>query len=73
MYNILGDSSFTGEYLPLNVSEPGVFLKMYGKKISKPLRKLGHVNIIGINGESTHDLLNKVQLLLPKLTVKSSD
>jgi 5-(carboxyamino)imidazole ribonucleotide synthase len=73
MYNILGDSSFTGEYLPLNVSEPGVFLKMYGKKISKPLRKLGHVNIIGIDGESTHDLLNKVQLLLPKLTVKSSD
>lgn len=73
MYNILGDSGFTGEYIPLNVSEPGVFLKMYGKKISKPLRKLGHVNIIGINGESTDDLLNKVQLLLPKLTVKSSD
>ena len=73
MYNILGDSSFTGEYLPMTVSEPGVYLKMYGKKISKPLRKLGHVNIIGVNGESTHDLLNKLQLLLPKLVVKSSN
>ena len=73
MYNILGDPSFTGEYLPLNLSEPGVFLKMYGKKISKPARKLGHVNIIGINGESTDDLLNKLQSLLPKLDIKSSD
>ncbi|HEY5735697.1 MAG TPA: 5-(carboxyamino)imidazole ribonucleotide synthase [Nitrosopumilus sp.] len=73
MYNILGDSSFTGEYLPLSVSGPGVFLKMYGKKISKPLRKLGHVNIIGINDESTQDLTNKLELLLPKLVVKSSD
>ena len=73
MYNILGDPGFTGEYLPLEISESGVFLKMYGKKISKPLRKLGHVNIIGVNDESIHDLLNKLQLLLPKTVVKSSN
>ena len=73
MYNILGNSGFTGEYIPLEISESGVFLKMYGKKISKPLRKLGHVNIIGIQDESIHDLLNKLQLLLPKIVVKSSN
>lgn len=73
MYNILGDDSFTGEYLPLEISESGVFLKMYGKKISKPLRKLGHVNIIGIHDESIHDLLNKLELLLPKTVVKPSN
>ncbi len=73
MYNILGDHEFTGEYLPLEISESGVFLKMYGKKISKPLRKLGHVNIIGQNDESIHDLLNKLQSLLPKTVVKSSN
>ncbi len=73
MYNILGDGSFTGEYLPLEISEPGVFLKMYGKKISKPLRKLGHVNIIGIQDESIHDLLNTLQSLLPKTVVKPSN
>lgn len=73
MYNILGDSSFTGEYVPIEISNSGVFLKMYGKKNSKPLRKLGHVNIIGINGESTHDLLNKLQGLIPKIVVKSSN
>jgi len=73
MYNILGSDGFTGEYLPLDVSESGVFLKMYGKKISKPLRKLGHVNIIGMNNESIHDLLNRLQILLPKTVVKSSN
>jgi len=73
MYNILGDVGFTGEYLPLEISESGVFLKMYGKKISKPLRKLGHVNIIGMDDESVQDLLNKLQYLLPKMVVKSSN
>jgi 5-(carboxyamino)imidazole ribonucleotide synthase len=73
MYNILGSDKFTGEYLPLDISESGVFLKMYGKKISKPLRKLGHVNIIGLNDESIHDLLNKLQLVFPKTVVKASD
>ena len=73
MYNILGDSGFTGEYLPLEISESGVFLKMYGKKISKPLRKLGHVNIVGMQDESIPDLLSKLQSLLPKMIVKSSN
>jgi 5-(carboxyamino)imidazole ribonucleotide synthase len=73
MYNILGDYRFTGEYLPLEISESGVFLKMYGKKISKPLRKLGHVNIIGVDNESIDDLLNKLQSILPKTVVKSSN
>jgi 5-(carboxyamino)imidazole ribonucleotide synthase len=73
MYNILGDAKFTGEYRPLEISESGVFLKMYGKKISKPLRKLGHVNIVGVNDEPIYDLLSKLQLLLPKIVVKSSN
>ena len=73
MYNILGDSSFTGEYLPLNISESGVFLKMYGKKISKPSRKLGHVNIIGMNNESIDQLLKKLQSIKPKTVTKPSD
>jgi len=73
MYNILGDSSFTGEYLPLNISESGVFLKMYGKKISKPSRKLGHVNIIGMNNESIDQLLEKLQSIKPKTVTKPSN
>jgi len=73
MYNILGDSSFTGDYLPLNISESGVFLKMYGKKISKPSRKLGHINIIGMNNESIDQLLEKLQSIKPKIVTKPAD
>ncbi|MFB5636193.1 MAG: 5-(carboxyamino)imidazole ribonucleotide synthase [Nitrosopumilus sp.] len=73
MYNILGDESFTGEYLPPNITDSGVYLKMYGKKISKPLRKLGHVNIVGINGETIDELLEKLQSLKPKMIVKPSN
>ena len=66
MYNILGNPSFTGEYLPLEITDSNVFLKMYGKKISKPLRKLGHLNIIGIDGESIEELQDKLQSIIPQ-------
>ena len=72
MYNILGSEEFTGEYNPLKISESGVFLKMYGKKISKPMRKLGHINIIGENGESIDTLLEILQRIKPKTVVKPS-
>ena len=73
MYNILGNTTFTGEYLPLNVSENGMYLKMYGKKISKPSRKLGHLNIVGINNESIDELLEKLQSIKPKTVIKASE
>ncbi|MDF2430107.1 MAG: 5-(carboxyamino)imidazole ribonucleotide synthase [Nitrosopumilus sp.] len=73
MYNILGGEGFTGEYTPLDITDEGVFLKMYGKKISKPLRKLGHINIVGINDESISGLLKKTEYIKLKLVVKASD
>ncbi len=66
MYNILGSQDFEGEYNPIQISEPQTFLKMYGKKISKPLRKLGHVNIVAKEGDSTEDLLEKVDSIKEK-------
>ena len=72
MHNILGSDKFSGEYESFNVSEEGVFLKMYGKKISKPLRKLGHINLVGLNGESIEDLLKKLSLMKQKLVIKPS-
>ena len=73
MYNILGGNGFTGEYAPLNITDDGVFLKMYGKKISKPLRKLGHINIVGMKGESIDELLEKLQTIKQKIIVRASD
>ena len=72
MYNILGDTSFEGKYLPLKISEENIFLKMYGKEISKPLRKLGHVNLVSKEGESIEQLLKKLESLKEKITIKPS-
>ena len=73
MYNILGPKNFEGEYNALDISEQNVFLKMYGKKISKPLRKLGHINIVGMNGESIDELLKRLQTVKLKTNIKASD
>ena len=61
MYNILGSKSFEGKYAPLTITQSDVYLKMYGKEISKPLRKLGHFNLVGLNGESIDQLLQKLE------------
>jgi 5-(carboxyamino)imidazole ribonucleotide synthase len=71
MYNILGPKNFEGEYNALNISEENVFLKMYGKKISKPLRKLGHLNIVGIDNQTIDQLLNELSQIKDKVEVKS--
>ncbi len=71
MYNILGSKEFQGEYKPLEISEDNLFLKMYGKKISKPLRKLGHFNLVGNNDESIDQLIKKLDTLKDKAIVQS--
>jgi len=73
MYNILGAKGFEGEYRPIVISNDNLFLKMYGKKISKPLRKLGHFNLVGTKGESIDQLLQKLETLKEKAVVYQSD
>ena len=70
MHNILGAKSFQGKYEPITLTEQNVYLKMYGKEISKPLRKLGHLNLIAKNGETVDQLLKKLELLKEKVKVK---
>jgi len=60
MYNILGSAGYEGGYA---VNEPkieGTFLKMYGKAIAKPKRKMGHINIVAGDSEGIADLLGKL-------------
>jgi 5-(carboxyamino)imidazole ribonucleotide synthase len=71
MYNILGSKDFQGEYKPLELSTEEVFLKMYGKKISKPLRKLGHFNLVGSKGETIDQLIEKLNTLKERAVVQS--
>lgn len=51
MVNLLGEENHNGEavYQGLNdcLSKEGVYVHLYGKKITKPFRKMGHVTIIG--------------------------
>ncbi len=50
MVNILGEKGFTGnalyEGLDAVLDIPGSFVHLYGKKITKPFRKMGHVTVI---------------------------
>lgn len=51
MINLVGPENGSGEYFLSELDEvskiPGVYIHMYGKAISKPHRKLGHVTVVG--------------------------
>lgn len=51
MINILGPENFEGPYAVTGIKEmmkvPGAALYVYGKKVSKPRRKLGHITATG--------------------------
>ena len=58
MYNILGPDGFEGKYKPVQLEKDGIYLKMYGKVVSKPQRKLGHFNVVDMNdSKNTSELL----------------
>lgn len=50
MVNILGEPGFTGSpiYSGMNnlLAQPGVYPHIYGKKTTKPFRKMGHITIV---------------------------
>ncbi len=51
MVNLLGEKGFTGhakyEGLEKTLGMKGVYVHLYGKKITKPNRKMGHVTCVG--------------------------
>jgi len=49
MCNILGPAGFEGKYKPVELEKNNVYLKMYGKYISKPQRKIGHFNVVDLS------------------------
>jgi 5-(carboxyamino)imidazole ribonucleotide synthase len=60
MCNILGPDGFEGKYKPVVLEKDGVYLKMYGKSVSKPQRKLGHFNIVDLNDSGSIDRLAEI-------------
>jgi len=68
MINLLGASDFSGNYklegLEQISSMEGVYIHLYGKKESKPMRKMGHVTVISDNLEDAKRKANLVTQLL---------
>jgi len=60
MCNILGPHGFEGKYKPVHLEKDGVYLKMYGKDISKPQRKIGHFNVVDLNDSKDASELLKI-------------
>ena len=60
MCNILGPHGFEGKYKPVHLEKDGVYLKMYGKDISKPQRKIGHFNVVDLSDSKDASELLKI-------------
>lgn len=68
MCNVVGEPGHTGEAIYEGLAQvyalPQVYVHLYGKSITKPLRKMGHVNIVGDTKEEVLEKLQKVKSLL---------
>ncbi len=72
MVNLLGEDGFSGAALYEGFEEvakiPGVHVHLYGKKVTKPFRKMGHVTILDHNLEN---LKKKANFVKETLKVKA--
>ncbi len=68
MVNLLGAKNFSGEYRLENLDAisklPGVFVHLYAKAESKPMRKMGHVSILA---KSVEEVIEKANYVLKHL------
>lgn len=64
MINILGGENSNGDVSYYGIEEiskiPEVYIHLYGKKIVKPFRKMGHITILENDSELLH---NKIQII----------
>jgi 5-(carboxyamino)imidazole ribonucleotide synthase len=68
MLNILGAENFSGEYFLDGYDDAlkleGVYIHLYGKKESRPKRKLGHVTVLGNTIEEAKQKAMQVKKLI---------
>ena len=68
MINLLGAEGFSGEADYLGLEEvlkiPEVYVHLYGKKITKPFRKMGHITVIDNTLEAARIKARKVKSLV---------
>lgn len=65
MVNLLGEPEHTGEAyydgFDKILQEEGIHIHLYGKKITKPYRKMGHVTVTGDSREELVEKIDKVK------------
>lgn len=68
MVNLLGEDGFQGEAfvegMDEAMKEKGVYIHLYGKKITKPFRKMGHVTILDENMDSLKSRAVKIKNII---------
>lgn len=68
MINLLGEPEFQGlaRYVGLEkvLEKEGVYIHLYGKKYTKPFRKMGHITIINEDREKAIETAREVQKLI---------
>jgi 5-(carboxyamino)imidazole ribonucleotide synthase len=71
MINLLGEKGYEGaaEYEGLNevLKLEGVYIHLYGKKFTKPFRKMGHVTIMD---DDRQKAIEKARFVQNKIKVK---
>jgi 5-(carboxyamino)imidazole ribonucleotide synthase len=74
MVNLLGEDGFSGtaqyENLEKVLALEGAYVHLYGKAITKPFRKMGHVTILD---QTTEGLRNKVDFVKQHLKIISDE
>ncbi|HTO14802.1 MAG TPA: 5-(carboxyamino)imidazole ribonucleotide synthase [Edaphocola sp.] len=72
MVNLLGEKEFTGRpiYEGMNdvLAMEGVFIHLYGKALTKPFRKMGHVTVVGKDPE---EVIANANYILRTIKVKA--
>lgn len=72
MVNLLGEEGFSGvakyEGFETILNERGMYVHLYGKKKTKPFRKMGHITIVD---HDPNELTRKVSLAKKSLKVKA--
>jgi 5-(carboxyamino)imidazole ribonucleotide synthase len=68
MINLLGEDGYSGPAIVEGkeeaLEEKGVYIHLYGKKLTKPFRKMGHVTILDEDIDSLKTRANRIKSLI---------
>lgn len=73
MLNLAGEENHTGPAIYQNIEEilqmPGVTPHIYGKNITRPFRKMGHITIVNKDLKAAHEIAEKVKNTIKVISI----